>query len=60
MTFDTVMDVINENPDLKIETVDMNDFVLTRPVTTEELEAQEKMKKECKDLGLNQDFGHAC
>ena len=56
--FDMVMNVINENPNLKVETISMDYYISTRPMTIEELKAQEKTKKQCEDLGHNQDFGH--
>ena len=59
-TFEAVMNIIKENPNLKYKTVSMYNYILSRPMTEEELKAQEKMKKQCEDLEQNQDLGHSC
>ena len=58
--FKAIMNCIKENPNLKVKTVCMDDFILSRRMMEEELKAHEKMKKQCEDLGQNQDFGHSC
>ena len=56
--YDTAMKFMDENLDLNDEPVDVSNYYPNKPMTTEELKAQEEMEKQSEDP--KQDFGCAC